>query len=1207
MRKDDQIKLNFIINGDSARKTLNNLDKESQQLKASLKGMEKGTQEYIQTSKKLDSVRAKQKDLRKEIGISAMTIRELNKEAKSLRLMKSYLDPGTKRFKDVDSRLKQVNTRLKELRYGTKQSGLSLRKMADGFNRYLGVITGAGVSFAGVVMGSRKAVEEFNKFEQKMANLSALTGMVGDDLNYLGQEAAQMSTSVVEGNIRITQSAESILDAFTKVGSQRPELLKNKEALAAVTQDALILAEAGNMELAPAVAAVTTGLNQMNMQADESRRLINAIGAGSKVGAADIPYLTEAMEKTGTTANLMGMSVERVIAAIETVAPYYAEASTAGNSFDKVLLRMRSNNIGFVDGVFSLENAMVELEKRFAEGETAVDVFGEEHAKMAEVLVQNRDQFLNYTDAITGSNIALEQAAVNTDTNAAKLEQARNKYRETLRELGGMLSPIMTVTTNTFSHIMKTVVQVIKNYDLYRDVLISLLASYAAYNAQLIITRTRTLASAAAKIYEQGIDKASIAISKTATISTNLFALAKAKLTGNTIAAANAQKALKLVMASTPWGAILAGITAAAGALLVYIRNQNRVSDLKKAQKEINEQVNKQYDEQAATVIRLSSVIENGNLPLAKRKDAIEQLKNIMPEYNGYLDKEGKLHKHSSDQIELYLDNLKKKLYMNAMEGELQELIKKQVAAQRELTAATDRYNASLANTEDYRERSQKMQIYQGETMAKYAAAEKQAKKNLEDKTEAMSDLDNAILKITNDYEDLLGKLDDANTSQKSTTKATEKNTDAVEENKKMLKDAAKLQDTLAQNISETEKGINSLSTQIKNAYFQGDFELAFDLEKDRAALAAHKQALEDTNFVFETVVKMGWEEMTDGKLPVPTIDPIGAENLIGANINLQEQIVEIHQRYAQSIKDIDKDLLGSKTDNIMKWQEDIQNFMEKDVFGIGIQTIETNLSAWDNIIETKKNNRLKSLDLERQQELKNENLTEQQKIEIQEKYARKEAQIKQEAFRKQKNADIIKASIDASLATLKVLAAVPWPASIPLLAATATLAGAQIALIASQPVPQYSQGKYDVIGAHDGKTYNAPFIGSPKTGYYSRPALFAETGGEIIIDPRTTKNIMTNFPEIMQAIHAARVPQYNTGNLGNTPTNENLQQVQSGTNSNQEQMTEIIGQKLDQVVGELRTVKLSLLRGDVKTNFSLFELENLQAKRNQAENETGY
>jgi len=95
----------------------------------------------------------------------------------------------------------------------------------------------------------------------------------------------------------------------------------------------------------------------------------------------------------------------------------------------------------------------------------------------------------------------------------------------------------------------------------------------------------------------------------------------------------------------------------------------------------------------------------------------------------------------------------------------------------------------------------------------------------------------------------------------------------------------------------------------------------------------------------------------------------------------------------------------------------------------------------------------------------------------------------------------------------------------------TAALGAAQVAIIAGTDIPQAAKGRYNVIGQEDGKAYdNVPFEQSPQTGIYSSPLLISETGAEMVIDPKTTKKLITYYPQVIQAINYARTPQASAG-----------------------------------------------------------------------------
>jgi hypothetical protein len=101
----------------------------------------------------------------------------------------------------------------------------------------------------------------------------------------------------------------------------------------------------------------------------------------------------------------------------------------------------------------------------------------------------------------------------------------------------------------------------------------------------------------------------------------------------------------------------------------------------------------------------------------------------------------------------------------------------------------------------------------------------------------------------------------------------------------------------------------------------------------------------------------------------------------------------------------------------------------------------------------------------------------------------------------------------------------------------TAALGAIQIGYILSQKVPEAATGRYSVIGQQDNKLYkDVPYFDSPETGLYSNPTLISETGQEIVIDPKTTKNLMVNYPHVIDAINFARVPQRAVGRYVDTP-----------------------------------------------------------------------
>ncbi len=112
----------------------------------------------------------------------------------------------------------------------------------------------------------------------------------------------------------------------------------------------------------------------------------------------------------------------------------------------------------------------------------------------------------------------------------------------------------------------------------------------------------------------------------------------------------------------------------------------------------------------------------------------------------------------------------------------------------------------------------------------------------------------------------------------------------------------------------------------------------------------------------------------------------------------------------------------------------------------------------------------------------------------------------------------------------------------VPIAGATVLAGLANVAKINSV---QFASGKYDVIGATDGKTYRAGYSPAAQTGIYSEPTLLGglglvgERAPELVVDGPSLSNIQMNAPQIIEAIHAMRVPQYATGNYPGQPPSQ--------------------------------------------------------------------
>ena len=381
-------------------------------------------------------------------------VKAINAELNKLKNENARATKGSDEYFASASKIKQLKAIMAQhyQDISNVQKGWSFKGMAEGFNKYFGIVASGIATVTGIIYSMNAATKAANDFEAKLANLGAITGLTGNSLEWMGNKAKEMSTSTLEGGIHITKSADDIVDAFTKMGSARPELLKNKEALALVTEKALILAEASKMEMQPAIDAVAASMNQFNLGASEANRIINVLGAGSLEGSAEVADLTESLKNVGTVAASSNMTLEQTVAALEVLGEKQLKGVEGGTKLRGALLKMKEAGVGYTSGQFNMRDALSEVNKKLEAQTSNIEkdalkqkMFGIENITAGDILLQNVDKYDKLTIAVTGTDVAIQQAAKNTATNTALMAQAKSEFHNASIELGKNLSPAMTI------------------------------------------------------------------------------------------------------------------------------------------------------------------------------------------------------------------------------------------------------------------------------------------------------------------------------------------------------------------------------------------------------------------------------------------------------------------------------------------------------------------------------------------------------------------------------------------------------------------------------------------------------------------------------------------------------------------------------------------------------------------------------------------
>lgn len=306
-------------------------------------------------------------------------------------------------------------------------------------SKLLGVV-GAGLALRGLVQTSRT-------FEDALSDLSAITGATGKNLEFFKNQALALGETT-------TKSATQILTAFKLIGSAKPELLGTAAALVAVGKAAVTLSEASRLSVPDSANALTTALNQFSAGADQAGRFVNVLAAGSKLGAAEIPALVTALQKAGAVAAGAGTSFEDFIAIVERLAqfkePIERQATALRNIFIILQTGADATNPKIVGTFKALKNLA-------AQNLTAAEItkrFGRENFTTATELLRVFSSANKLSKAITGTNVAEEQAKTQTENLGGSLDRLSNTWEElklNITESNGVLKFFVDLARGSLS------------------------------------------------------------------------------------------------------------------------------------------------------------------------------------------------------------------------------------------------------------------------------------------------------------------------------------------------------------------------------------------------------------------------------------------------------------------------------------------------------------------------------------------------------------------------------------------------------------------------------------------------------------------------------------------------------------------------------------------------------------------------------------
>jgi len=726
---------------------------------------------------------------------------------------------------------------------------------------------------------------------------------------------------------------------------------------------------------------------------------------------------------------------------------------------------------------------------------------------MVEVLISKQSDIDKYTTAVTGTNKAFEQAAINTDNNAAKFKQFKNQVNLLAVNLGERLAPKAADAAQGFGKLagaaarwvavktskklqqeqidLRVLESRITDTNIKQEDRVKLIKQlqdkYPAYLGNLNADKVTNeeLKTVLSKVNDELVKKIQIQIALEE-VEKRAYRAASA---GNKLAQAQIDMENKLaeINAKHQLNADITNKTLSEKIKIIGLAIDVKKEEIKQGRYDwqlteeesiTNERLRKIKISLMDYTIKLLNLQKNATgkqEKLNKETDnynaILEKLGVSIEEVNELLDEQAEVTEEAGEGV-VDMTNDEKKAYDDLLER-IKEInheieLSRMEENERELQIIRDKYAKEIEAAEGYEKEIEQLRLLMNEELNdKIAEQDEKTKKDNEDKEKEFQE------KIAQYREEFnLTSMDELK------EKELEKLDEAYEE--KLEKD-----------------------------------EIYYQLRE--AIILKYKELEEERQILEDEEDQKRWEEKLN-----KAIAYYNALNDIASGL-LQSQI-DLEYAYLDTEIANEKKALDKETkENLKRAKKEYDEKMKLAQGDAEKQAqIKADYEAQINAIEENSAN----------EQIKIEEYQKEQEKQIKKDYADKEFAIKV--------ANII---ANNAQAVTKIWADL-GPIAGSIAAAAYLLIGAKQIDAANEQrkmVKQLAKGKYDVIGEDDGHLYkNVPYIGPiTKSDYFSEPTLIGESGREWVISAPHVDNIRMNFPEIGHAIQAT-VPQRAGGNLPN-------------------------------------------------------------------------
>lgn len=661
--KIDRVQLEIIVQQDSARQKMIELEEKIKNTSSTLNKLKKqfgeNSEEYKKQAKELRNLKQQYDDLFTEIGIGKLSLKELGNRQRELNAILRNLDPSLPQWKQYNQQLKEVNARIRELRNEAKETQFSIAKLADGFNRYAAIGASVIASLTGVALTARKCVDEYAQMEEAQSQVIKYTGMTKEEtealnesfkqmdtrtpreeLNRLAGEAGKLGISSRDQVLEFVEAADMINVALGEDLGE--DAVKNIGKLSQMFGD-------GSRTLKEDMLAIGSAVNQVAQSSSASEPYLveftarmGGVAKQANLAVTDVMGFASALDQNMLRSEMASTALQGLILKIYQEPAKYAKlagmdvqefVNLVNTDVNEALLQFLGT-LGKMGGMAQMSPILKEMKLSGAEAAGVISA-------LAGNIDQVRREQENANQAFIDGTSIIKENKVQNSTVQAELDKAKERFKDIRVELGEQLLPVMKYMVTTGSLTVKGLKEVVSIMVDYKSEILTAGAAVVTYTLYLkaatLWTNRHTVAT------------------KTATVATTLF-----------------NKALKM----SPWGLALAGVASLISYFAIF---KDKTDEATASLGSMNDELDK-TKETMDLISKVKLSADNFQFLTDRQKQqmkadaqkGIEELDDLITQ--GMITNKQWYESEKQSLLKLAGDNeILRKLYMSGLEHDLRE------------------------------------------------------------------------------------------------------------------------------------------------------------------------------------------------------------------------------------------------------------------------------------------------------------------------------------------------------------------------------------------------------------------------------------------------------------------------------------------------------------------------------------------------------